>query len=53
MKKKNINIDILKRIKSLNRQEEINKYGKLISFRTIISKNKKIYSRKNKHKNNE
>lgn len=54
MKKKNdINKECLNRLKALNRQDEINKYGKLISMITRIEKNKKIYSRKKKHKNNE
>ena len=46
MKNKNINIEILKRIKKEQREEEIRLYGKQISFRSLITKNKKKYDRK-------
>lgn len=35
--------------KKAAREEEITKYGKLISFKTIIRKNKKKYNRKKKY----
>ena len=46
MKTKNINIEILKRIKKEQREEEIRLYGKQISFRSLITRNKKKYDRK-------
>lgn len=46
MKKKTI-IDIVKHINKLNREEEIQKYGKPLKL-TQIKKSKKTYSRKNK-----
>ena len=46
MKTTNINIEILKRIKKENRDEEIRLYGKQISFRHLITRNKKRYDRK-------
>ena len=46
MKPQNINIEILKQMRKLNREEEIRLYGKQISFRTLITTNKKKYNRK-------
>lgn len=46
MKPQNINIEILKQIRKLNREEEIRLYSKQISFRPLITKNKKKYNRK-------
>ena len=46
----NTNLDLLKSVKSKSRQEEINNYGKLISFRKSVIRNKKKYSRNIKHK---
>ena len=46
MKTKNINIEILKRIKKEQREEEIRLHGKQISFRSLIARNKKKYDRK-------
>ena len=46
MKTKTINIEILKRIKKEQREEEIRLHGKQISFRSLITKNKKKYDRK-------
>ena len=45
-KMKSINIDALKALKKLNREEEIRLHGKQISFRTLIQQNKKRYNRK-------
>ena len=47
MKPQNINIEILKQIRKLNREEEIRLYGKQISFRPLMTTNKKKYNRKN------
>lgn len=46
MKQQNINIEILKQIRKLNREEEIRLYGKQISFRPLMTTNKKKYNRK-------
>lgn len=46
MKTKNINIEILKRIKREQREEEIRLHGKQISFRHLVTQNKKRYNRK-------
>ena len=46
MKSQNINIEILKRIKKEQREEEIRLHGKQISFRHLITQNKKKYNRK-------
>ena len=46
---KNLEIDLLKSVKARSRQEEISSYGKLISMRKSVTKNKKKYSRKMKH----
>ena len=51
--KDNINIEILKAVKRDNRNEEIKKHGKLISFRLLITKDKTKYTRKCKHKKSE
>ena len=45
--KKEIQIEILKRIRKMNRDDEIRLHGKQISFRHLISRNKKRYNRKN------
>ena len=45
-KNKNINIEILKKIKKEQREEEIRLHGKQISFRSLITRNKKKYDRK-------
>ena len=50
MKTTNINIEVLKRIKKEQREEEIRLHGKQISFRHLITRNKKRYSRKNLEK---
>lgn len=50
MKTKNINIEVLKRIKKEQREEEIRLHGKQISFRHLITRNKKRYNRKNLEK---
>ena len=50
MKIKDINIEILNTLKGKRRKEEIESFGKLISFRPLITKNKKKYTRKRKHK---
>lgn len=52
MKNKNndISIEILKRIRKENRDEEIRLHGKPIRW-CHITKNKKSYTRKVKHKN--
>lgn len=50
MKHKNFKItieDFLKANRKAAREEEIEKYGKPIIFKTKIHKSKKIYSRKN------
>jgi hypothetical protein len=52
MKKENINIEALKRLRKLNREQEILMYGKQISFRPLITQNKKKYNRKNLKKLN-
>lgn len=46
MKSQNINIEILKRIKKEQREQEIRLHGKQISFRHLITRNKKKYNRK-------
>ena len=46
MKPQNINNEILKQIRKLNREEEIRLYGKQISFRPLMTTNKKKYNRK-------
>lgn len=46
MKTKNINIEILKQVKKMQREEEIRLHGKQISFRHLITQNKKKYNRK-------
>lgn len=46
----NTNIDILKVVKAKQRQDEINAYGKQISFRHITYKSKKSYNRKRDRK---
>ena len=50
MKTNNINIEILKRIKKEQREQEIRLHGKQISFRHLITRNKKRYNRKNLEK---
>jgi hypothetical protein len=46
MKQQNINIEILKQMRKLSREEEIRLYGKQISFRPLMTANKKKYNRK-------
>ena len=46
----NINKDIIKRDGAERRKEDIEKHGKPTAFRTTMTKNKKAYSRKQKHK---
>ena len=48
MKKHNLPKNSLAAFKNAAREEEISKYGKLISFKTIIRKNKKKYDRRKK-----
>ena len=50
MKTNNINIEILKRIKKEQREQEIRLHSKQISFRHLITRNKKKYDRKNLEK---
>lgn len=52
MKKANINRDIIKRDAAERRREDIEKHGKPTAFRTNMTRNKKAYSRKEKHKVN-
>lgn len=49
MKKHNFSKDLISAVKAAARKEEISKYGKLISFKTKIYKNKKKYKRKEKY----
>lgn len=44
--------DIIKRAGKFRREEEFKLYGRSIFFRSTITKNKKKYSRKLKHKKN-
>ena len=48
--KKDINRDIIKHDAAMRRKEEIEAHGKPIAFRPQMTKNKKAYSRKEKHK---
>lgn len=50
MKKNNINKDIIKRDAAERRKEDIESHGKPTAFRQTLTKNKKAYSRKEKHK---
>lgn len=45
-----INKDIIKRDAAERRKEDIEKHGKPTAFRSTMTKNKKAYSRKEKHK---
>ena len=49
-KKRDINIDIIKRDGAERRKEDIEQHGKPTAFRPSMTKNKKAYSRKEKHK---
>lgn len=44
--KQNINYQVLKRIRKENREQEIRLHRKLISFRKLITQNRKKYNRK-------
>ena len=46
----NINKDIIKRDGAERRKEDIEKHGKPTAFRSTMTKNKKAYNRKQKHK---
>ena len=46
----NINKDIIKRDGAERRKEDIEKHGKPTAFRPTMTRNKKAYSRKEKHK---
>ena len=46
----NPNRDIIKRDAAERRKEDIEKHGKPTAFRPTMTKNKKAYSRKEKHK---
>lgn len=46
----NINKDIIKRDAAERRKEDIEAHGKPTAFRPTKTKNKKAYSRKEKHK---
>ena len=51
MKKRNdINLDIVKQDSAERRKEDIAAHGKPTAFRSTMTKNKKAYSRKDKHK---
>lgn len=47
---KTIEIEALKQLRKNNREEEITKFGKLISFRPVVERNRKKYCRKNMKK---
>jgi stalled ribosome alternative rescue factor ArfA len=50
MASKDINKDIIKRDGAERRREDIAAHGKPTAFRQTMTKNKKAYSRKEKHK---
>lgn len=50
MKKTDINKDIIKRDGAERRKEDIAAHGKPTAFRKTMTKNKKAYTRKEKHK---
>jgi hypothetical protein len=52
MKKTDINKDIIKRDGAERRKEDIAAHGKPTAFRKTMTKNKKAYTRKEKHKLN-
>lgn len=52
MKKTDINKDIIKRDGAERRKEDIAAHGKPTAFRKTMTKNKKAYTRKEKHKVN-
>lgn len=52
MKKADINKDIIKRDGAERRKEDIAAHGKPTAFRKTMTKNKKAYTRKEKHKVN-
>lgn len=47
---KDINKDIIKRDAAERRKEDIEAHGKPTAFRKTMTKNKKAYTRKEKHK---
>lgn len=49
-KSRNLNMDIIKRDGAERRREDIEKHGKPTAFRPTMTKNKKAYTRKQKHK---
>ena len=49
-KSRNLNMDIIKRDGAERRKEDIEKHGKPTAFRPTMTKNKKAYTRKQKHK---
>lgn len=49
-KSRNLNMDIIKRDGAERRREDIEKHGKPTAFRSTMTKNKKAYTRKQKHK---
>ena len=51
MKKKNPPKDVAAAVRAAARLEEISNFGRIISFRTLVHKNKKKYNRKSKHGN--
>lgn len=50
MATKNINKDIIRRDGAERRKEDIEAHGKPTAFRSTMTKNKKAYTRKEKHK---
>lgn len=50
--KKDTNKDMMKRAGAERRQEDIDLHGKQTAFRPMVTKNKKAYTRKEKHKAN-
>lgn len=50
MKKTDINKDIIKRDGAERRKEDIAAHGRPTAFRKTMTKNKKAYTRKEKHK---
>ena len=49
-KSRNLNMDIIKRDGAERRKEDIEKHGKPTAFRPTMTRNKKAYTRKEKHK---
>ena len=44
------NKEIIKAVRRKNREEEISLYDKQIYFRSLIERNRRLYTRKTKHK---